>query len=112
LEEELKKLKDDYQGEQLERQVVLVKKKYEGWSVSVDKELDLSNLGMDHRVEQRIILMKKKYEDRLANSDREIYLGKVRMAPQAVAHLVIMLLIVVGNITFFVDRRRQRRNTV
>jgi len=31
-----------------------------------------------------------------------------RMGPQAVAHLVIILFIVIGNITYFIDRRRGR----
>ena len=32
----------------------------------------------------------------------------MRMGPQAVAHVVIMLFIVIGNITFFLDKRRNR----
>lgn len=32
-----------------------------------------------------------------------------RMGPQAIAHLVIILFIIIGNITFFIDRRRGRR---
>jgi hypothetical protein len=34
--------------------------------------------------------------------------GITRMGPQAVAHLVIVAFIVLGNITFFIDRRRAR----
>jgi len=36
-------------------------------------------------------------------------LGISRMGPQSIAHLVIISFIVIGNITFFLDRRRQRR---
>lgn len=32
-----------------------------------------------------------------------------RMGPQAIAHLVIILFIVIGNITFFIDRRRRAK---
>ncbi len=35
--------------------------------------------------------------------------GITRMGPQAVAHLVVILFIVLGNITFFLDKRRRRR---
>ncbi|MCZ7582979.1 MAG: hypothetical protein M5R36_06410 [Deltaproteobacteria bacterium] len=35
--------------------------------------------------------------------------GRIRMGAQAIAHIVIMLFIVVGNITFFIDRRRGKR---
>jgi hypothetical protein len=35
--------------------------------------------------------------------------GLEMMGPQAVAHIVIMLFIVIGNITFFIDRRRKAR---
>ena len=35
--------------------------------------------------------------------------GKRRMGTQAIAHLVIMLFIIIGNITFFIDRRREKR---
>jgi hypothetical protein len=34
--------------------------------------------------------------------------GMVRMGAQAVAHAVIMLFIVIGNVTFYIDRRRGR----
>ncbi|MBZ0271592.1 hypothetical protein K8I61_06125 [bacterium] len=34
--------------------------------------------------------------------------GRIRMGAQAVAHLVIMAFIIIGNITFFIDRRRER----
>ncbi len=34
--------------------------------------------------------------------------GRVRMGAQAVAHMVIMLFIIIGNITYFIDRRRSR----
>ncbi len=35
--------------------------------------------------------------------------GISRMGPQAVAHLVIVLFIIIGNITYFIDKRRGRR---
>lgn len=35
--------------------------------------------------------------------------GKMRMGAQAIAHIVIMLFITIGNITFFIDRRREKR---
>jgi len=35
--------------------------------------------------------------------------GKVRMGAQAIAHMVIMAFIIIGNITFFIDRRRERK---
>jgi hypothetical protein len=35
--------------------------------------------------------------------------GIRRMGPQAVAHVVIVLFILIGNITFFIDRRRARQ---
>lgn len=34
----------------------------------------------------------------------------VRMGPQVVTHIVIVLLVILGNITYFVDRRRERQN--
>lgn len=37
--------------------------------------------------------------------------GKKRMGAQAVAHIVIMAFITIGNITFFIDRRRERRGS-
>ncbi len=33
----------------------------------------------------------------------------IRMGPQTVAHIVIMAFIVIGNITYFIDRRREKR---
>ena len=41
-------------------------------------------------------------------AERE-HFGIFRMGPQAVAHMVIIFFIIVGNITFFMDRRRQKR---
>ncbi len=35
--------------------------------------------------------------------------GLEMMGPQAVAHIVIMLFIIIGNVTFFIDRRRKAR---
>lgn len=35
--------------------------------------------------------------------------GRIRMGAQAIAHLVIMLFIVVGNVTYFVERSRGKR---
>ncbi|MDP8221930.1 MAG: hypothetical protein P9L99_01105 [Candidatus Lernaella stagnicola] len=35
--------------------------------------------------------------------------GIRRMGPQAIAHMVIVLFIVIGNITFFIDRRRSKQ---
>lgn len=35
--------------------------------------------------------------------------GKIRMGAQAIAHMVIMLFIIIGNITYFIDRRRERK---
>jgi hypothetical protein len=34
--------------------------------------------------------------------------GIQMMGPQAIAHIVIMLFIIIGNITFFIERRRER----
>jgi hypothetical protein len=34
--------------------------------------------------------------------------GKMRMSAQAIAHLVIMLFITIGNVTYFIERRRKR----
>jgi hypothetical protein len=36
-------------------------------------------------------------------------LGIKRMGPQTVAHLVIIIFVVIGNVTFFIDRRRARK---
>lgn len=36
--------------------------------------------------------------------------GKMRMGAQAIAHLVIMLFITIGNITYFIDRRKERQS--
>ena len=44
-------------------------------------------------------------------SDIQQSKGRVRMGAQAVAHMVIMLFIIVGNITFFIDRRRSGRSS-
>ena len=41
-------------------------------------------------------------------SDTALNKGQVRMGAQAFAHLVIMAFIVIGNVTFFLDRRRSR----
>jgi hypothetical protein len=41
---------------------------------------------------------------------RKLDKAKSRMGAQAIAHLVIMAFILIGNITFFIDRRRQKRN--
>jgi hypothetical protein len=30
------------------------------------------------------------------------------MGPQAIAHIVIMLFIIIGNVTFFIERKRER----
>lgn len=35
--------------------------------------------------------------------------GKLRMGAQAIAHIVIMVFIIIGNITFFIDRRREKQ---
>ena len=35
--------------------------------------------------------------------------GKMRMGAKAIAHMVIMLFITIGNITYFIERRRERR---
>jgi hypothetical protein len=35
--------------------------------------------------------------------------GLEMMGPQAVAHIVIMLFIIIGNVTFFIDRRRKAK---
>jgi hypothetical protein len=35
--------------------------------------------------------------------------GLEMMGPQAVAHIVIMLFIIIGNVTFFIDRKRKAR---
>jgi hypothetical protein len=40
---------------------------------------------------------------------RERNKGKIRMGAQAIAHMVIMLFIIIGNITYFIDRRRERK---
>ena len=36
----------------------------------------------------------------------------IRMGPQTIAHLVIIFFIVVGNVTFFIMRRRQKQNSL
>lgn len=36
--------------------------------------------------------------------------GRVRMGAQAIAHIVVMVFIVIGNVTFFIDRRRGKRS--
>ena len=36
--------------------------------------------------------------------------GIKMMGPQAIAHIVIMLFIIIGNITFFIERRRERES--
>ncbi len=60
-------------------------------------------------LQAQIAEAQEKYEQKLKGEEKELYLGLLRMGPQAIAHLVIMLLIVIGNITFFIDRRRQKR---
>jgi len=35
--------------------------------------------------------------------------GRIRMGAQAIAHMVIMAFIIIGNITFFIDRMRERK---
>ncbi len=44
-------------------------------------------------------------------SDSQQCKGRIRMGAQAIAHLVIMLFIIIGNITFFIDRRRSERSS-
>ncbi|MFC2173118.1 hypothetical protein ACFLU6_10870 [Acidobacteriota bacterium] len=57
-----------------------------------------------------IQLSEKEYQRKLDSETKDLYLGLFRMSPQAVAHLVIMFFIVVGNITFFIDRSRQKKS--
>ena len=33
------------------------------------------------------------------------------MGPQAIAHLVIIVFIIFGNITFFIERKRQKKSS-
>lgn len=63
----------------------------------------------DEELQKLTAEAESKHQQKLDNEDKELYLGLVRMGPQAIAHLVIMLLIVVGNITFFIDRRREKQ---
>ncbi|MCH7847872.1 MAG: hypothetical protein IIB99_01165 [Planctomycetes bacterium] len=44
------------------------------------------------------------------NPDAKYFEGKRRMGPQLVAHMLMILLIIVGNIIFFVDRKRGKRS--
>lgn len=48
---------------------------------------------------------KKKCMDESRLKDK----GKLRMSAQAIAHIVIMVFILIGNITFFIDRRREKK---
>ncbi len=64
------------------------------------------------QLQQRIAEAQEKYKQKLDSEKKELYLGLFRMGPQAIAHLVIMLLIVTGNVTFFIDRRRRKKKTV
>jgi hypothetical protein len=66
----------------------------------------------DSDLDSQVTLVKEKYQERMNHAHKELYLGKIRMGPQAVAHLVIMLFIVIGNITFFIDRRRQKKQSL
>jgi hypothetical protein len=73
---------------------------------------DLENLKASYtgpELEKRTAEAKAKYEEKLQRGQNDVYLGLLRMGPQAIAHLVIILLIVIGNITFFVDRSRQKK---
>ena len=63
-------------------------------------------------LEEQIARLVQKHQKRMDNAPKELYLGKIRMGPQAVAHLVIMLFIIIGNITFFIDRRKQKKNHI
>lgn len=42
-------------------------------------------------------------------ADISLNKGRIRMGAQAIAHLVIMAFIVIGNVTFFIDRKRGAR---
>ncbi|MCB1154507.1 hypothetical protein KDL45_12715 [bacterium] len=48
-------------------------------------------------------LLGKKYPQ---YADVKLNKGRIRMGAQTIAHIVIMLFIVIGNITYFIDRRR------
>ena len=63
-------------------------------------------------LERQITRLRERYKERADNAQNSIYLGKIRMGPQAIAHLVIMLFIIIGNITFFIDRRKQKKNHI
>lgn len=47
--------------------------------------------------------------DQIADSEAKYQQGRRRMGPQLIAHLLMIGLIVVGNIIFFIDRRRERQ---
>lgn len=42
-------------------------------------------------------------------ADVRLNKGRIRMGAQAIAHIVIMAFIIIGNITFFIDRARAKR---
>ncbi len=62
-----------------------------------------------HELKQRIAEARARHEQKLQRRQKDVYLGLLRMGPQAIAHLVIILLIIIGNITFFIDRSRQKK---
>jgi hypothetical protein len=68
------------------------------------------NYDQEAEREELIAQAQSNYQQKIDNQDTELYLGLLRMGPQAIAHLVIMILIVIGNITFFIDRRREKQN--
>jgi hypothetical protein len=70
---------------------------------AINEELkDLAALDVAHATDRELV---RAAEQHLGYAQK----GILRMGPQAIAHLVIILFIVIGNITFFIDKRRARR---
>lgn len=60
---------------------------------------------------EKLVMEKYGKRDADGNMDEEgkYFEGRRRMGPQLVAHVLMVLLIVVGNIIFFAERRREKR---
>jgi hypothetical protein len=77
------------------------------------RSAELEKLGKSYKgreLQMQTAEIELKYKQKLDSQQEILYLGLLRMGPQAIAHLFIMLLIVIGNITFFIERSRQKNN--
>jgi hypothetical protein len=77
------------------------------WRSQQTKKLEDSYAG--EALRKRLDELQSTYKQKLHTEQKQLYPGLFRMGPQAVAHLVIIFLIIIGNVTFLIDKRRQKK---